>query len=74
MEVTIAQLKTLLDAYPDDTIVVVDSYEDGYDDFTLELKSVYVVDHPSWWEGQYEEATDQENNLKVLALKRVDRK
>ena len=58
---TVSELTQLLAAYPPDMRVVVNGYEEGYDD--LEAHLVYVREirldaGNKWWEGRHREAED----------------
>lgn len=57
----VRELIEVLSQYPDDTRVVVDGYEDGYDDLLPELISVVELafnanDH--WYIGRHAEKTE----------------
>lgn len=53
--ITVKELKEKLSEFPDDMIVVVSGYENGYDDIysDLEKKKVYERKNKSWWDGDY---------------------
>lgn len=56
---TVAELTGLLAAYPPDLRVVVDGYEDGYDDLSPEMLQVVRVGLNTGkrrWEGQHDDA------------------
>lgn len=61
---TIKQLITELQKHPENTLVLVDGYEDGYDN-PKELKKIYVtgpkIMGKCWWNGKY---SDDYNNSK----------
>ena len=74
---TVSELTQLLAAYPPDMRVVVNGYEEGYDD--LEAHLVYVREirldaGNKWWEGRHREAEDTRTTgsaiVKALALQR----
>lgn len=73
---TVGELTQLLQRHPRDMRVVVNGYEDGYDDLTPEQLSVIEITlHTGkhWWEGQHG-APNQPNDaqvVKALALRRV---
>ena len=70
---TVGQLIRLLQSYPQDMRVVVNGYEDGYDDLESQLVSVREVRldaGEAWWEGQHRESEDNrtEGSAIVSAL------
>ena len=73
---TVAELIQLLQPHPQDMRVVVDGYEDGYDDLTPQQLTIVTIDPNAgshWWEGQHGDATGPNNAelVKALALRRV---
>ncbi len=56
---TIKELKEKLAAYPDDTLVVVRGYEEGYNNI-LQLRSVKIKPRRDshWYEGEFDDSTD----------------
>ena len=51
----------ILGTYPADLRVVVDGYEEGYDDLNVRLISVQEISlnaGEAWWEGQHRDAED----------------
>ena len=58
---TVSELTQLLAAYPPDMRVVVNGYEEGYDDLEAHLVSVREIRLDAgtkWWEGRHREAED----------------
>lgn len=74
---TVYELIQLLEKHPPGLRVVVNGYENGYDDLTPERLSVVRIalnmgKHP--WEGQHEDAnglTDSADVVEALVLRRV---
>jgi hypothetical protein len=63
---TARELIEALSAEPPETRVLVDGYEEGYDDCQVTVE--IVLRHPtSWWAGDYE---DYEGGERVLVLAR----
>ena len=55
----IADLIRILQTYPQDLRVVVDGYEDGYDDLVEELirvREIRLNIGENWWEGRHNDA------------------
>ncbi len=76
-EMTVQELIELLVVYPPGMRVVVDSYEDGYDDLEEPLMTVLEICLGAgeyWWEGQHCDADDTRSAgnavVKALALRR----
>ncbi len=77
---TIKALVELLRKYPDDLRVVVNGYEDGYDDLSLERISVIKIQLDTQiydWEGQHndfhgseKEITDDAQIVEALVFRR----
>jgi hypothetical protein len=70
---TVKELREILSQYDDDTVVVVDGYEDGFDDPTPRLG--YAVLRPGdgnvWWSGRHKNAEfAPEGATEVLVLSR----
>lgn len=65
---TIKDLKEKLAAFPDDTLVLVKGYEDGYNDIDqiLEMK-VHLNVHQHWYYGAHDE-TKEANGITAIAL------
>ena len=58
---TVSELTQLLATYPPDMRVVVNGYEEGYDDLEQHLMSVKEIrldTGEKWWEGRHREAED----------------
>ena len=73
---TVAELIQLLQPHPQDMRVVVDGYEDGFDDLTPQQLTIVTIAPNAgshWWEGQHGDATGPNNAelVKALALRRV---
>lgn len=74
---TIGELIQLLAQYPSDLRVVVNGYEDGYDDLSPEqLVPVNIVLNTGkqWWEGKHGDPdglTDSADLVESLVLRRV---
>lgn len=53
----VAELIERLQAYPQDARIVVQGYEDGYDDISI-IKQVTIqpASDPEWYYGRYEKA------------------
>ena len=74
---SVYELIRLLEQHPPDLRVVVNGYEDGYDDLTPEQLSLVKIalntgNHP--WEGQHGEPnglTDADDVVEALVLRRV---
>ena len=63
---TIKELAELLGKYPDDLRVVVNGYEDGYDDLSLERISVVRIQLDTQihdWEGQHSDFHGSETEI-----------
>ena len=76
----VQELMELLSKYPADMRVVVDGYENGYDDVREELVSVREVRlnvGKKWWDGRHEDARDEPSedgsSANVLAIHRSSR-
>jgi hypothetical protein len=79
---TVKELKEILNRYQDDTKVLVDGYEDGYNEIDdVSFETVVPNTNPSWYEGKYSherywkgyhEATQyfRENNFNALIISR----
>ena len=77
---TVKELVGLLGKYPDDLRVVVNGYEEGYDDLSLERISVIKIQLDTRvhdWEGQHsdfygsrEEITDDPKIVEALVFRR----
>ena len=70
---TVSELTQLLAAYPPDMRVVVNGYEEGYDDLKQHLilvKEIHLDVGNKWWEGQHRESEDTrtEGSAAVEAL------
>ena len=58
---TVAELIRILQTHPQDMRVVVDGYEEGYDDLEQDLISVKEVRldvGDRWWEGRHRDSWD----------------
>lgn len=69
---TVGRLRELLAAFEDDTPVLVDGYEDGYDDPGA-LRLVEVVGEPrkpsdQFWTGAYQDADSWRKGERFTAL------
>ena len=63
---TVKELAELLRKYPDDLQVVVNGYEDGYDDLSLERISIIKIQLDTQihdWEGQHSDFYDSEKEI-----------
>ena len=63
---TVKELVKLLGKYPADLRVVVNGYEDGYDDLSLERISVIKIQLDTQihdWEGQHSDFYDSEKEI-----------
>ena len=63
---TVKELAELLRKYPDDLQVVVNGYEDGYDDLSLERISVIKIQLNTQnhdWEGQHSDFYGSEKEI-----------
>ena len=63
---TVKELVELLGKYPDDLRVVVNGYEDGYDDLSPERISVIETQLDTQiydWEGQHSDAHSSEKEI-----------
>ena len=74
---TVSELTQLLATYPPDMRVVVNGYEEGYDDLEQHLISVKEIRLDAgnkWWEGRHREAEDTRTTgsaiVKALVLHR----
>ena len=72
---TVQELIELLAVYPPGMRVVLDGYEDGYDDLEEPLIAVHEKRLDAgqvWWEGQHRDAEETRNEgstvVKALAL------
>ena len=70
---TIEELIRILQTYPQNLRVVVDGYEEGYDDLNAGLISVQEIRldaGEAWWEGQHRDVEDtrSEGSAVVSAL------
>ena len=72
---TVSELAQLLAAYPPDLRVVVNGYEEGYDDIEACLVSVREIRLDAgkkWWEGRHRDSEDTRNEgsavVNALAL------
>ena len=58
---TVSELTQLLATYPPDMRVVVDGYEDGYDDLEqhlISVKEICLDAGNKWWEGRHRDSWD----------------
>ena len=63
---TVKELVELLGKYPEDLRVVVNGYEDGYDDLSLERISIIKIQLNTQthdWEGQHSDFYDSEKEI-----------
>ena len=74
---TVSELMQLLAAHPPNLRVVLDGYEEGYDDLEQHLISVREIRLDAgnkWWEGRHREAEDTRTTgsaiVKALVLHR----
>ena len=74
---TIEELMRILQTYPQNLRVVVDGYEEGYDDLDAGLISVQEIRLDAgevWWEGQHRDVEDTRSEgsaiVNALALRR----
>ena len=74
---TVSELTQLLATYPPDMRVVVNGYEEGYDDLEAHLVSVREICLDAgnkWWEGRHREPEDTRTEgsaiVKALVLHR----
>ena len=70
---TASELIQLLAQYPPDLRVMVDGYEDGYDDLEqhlISVKEIRLDAGKSWWEGRHRDSWDEraEGSAVVNAL------
>ena len=78
---TVKELAELLEKYPDDLRVVVNGYEDGYDDIAPErisVKKIQLDTKTHDWEGQHsgfydseKETTDNAEIVEALVFRRA---
>ena len=78
---TVKELTELLERYPDDLRVVVNGYEDGYDDIAPErisVKKIQLDTKTHDWEGQHsgfydseKETTDNAEIVEALVFRRA---
>ena len=77
---TVKKLVKLLEKYPDDLRVVVNGYEDGYDDISPERISTRKIQLDAGthdWEGQHnvppndDESTDESKIVDALVFRRA---
>lgn len=66
----ISDLIQLLEGYPGDMEVIVDSYEEGFDPVT-DIKEVAVANKADreWYEGVYEENLKSQNRVLLIKSK-----
>lgn len=65
----VAELIEQLKKYPADKRVVVDGYEDGFDDVVKVEELLLKLNHyTEWYYGEHEESKD-ENGVKAIYLK-----
>lgn len=67
---TVSELIEVLGQYPDDTRVVVNGYEDGYDDLSPELISAVELvlnANTNWYVGRHAHKTDLSDEAQVNA-------
>jgi hypothetical protein len=74
---TVEELMRILRTYPADLRVVVDGYEEGYDDLGADLVSLQEIRldaGEAWWEGLHRDAEDARREgsaiVNALALRR----
>jgi len=61
------ELIELLSNYEDDTLILVDGYENGYDDIeNITIGGVYPRLAHEWWEGKYSNADEDWQNYPEL--------
>jgi hypothetical protein len=78
---TVKELAELLERYPDDLRVVVNGYEDGFDDLAPErisVKKIQLDTKTHDWEGQHsgfydseKETTDNAEIVEALVFRRA---
>lgn len=68
----VGELRAALAEYPDDTLVVVQGYEFGYDDPSVGTTRVFdeaaEVNAGAWWRGRYYD--DPDGPLEAVAIRR----
>lgn len=52
-QITVGELIEKLSTHPPDLLVLVDGYEDGYDDPIISEHMVVLLKHHEEWEGPY---------------------
>lgn len=74
---TTGELIQLLAQYPDHLRVMVDGYEEGYDDLEeclISVKEIRLDAGEAWWEGQHRDVADTRKEgsaiVNALALRR----
>jgi hypothetical protein len=70
---TVKELKQLLEKYPEDYMVMVPGYEQGYDSPSLtKCGEIEVVkkQNPKDWEGEYEFSVGEPGSVKAVYLPR----
>ena len=77
---TVGQLVQLLQTYPQDIRVMVDGYEEGYDDLAeqlISMRQVRLDAGEEWWEGRHRDAEDTRTKgsgiVDALVLRRPGR-
>ena len=61
---TVHELTQLLAEYPADMRVMVDGYEDGFDDiepYRVSVREIRLDVGSKWWEGRHRDADDTRN-------------
>ena len=69
---TVNELITILKRQPENTPVLVDGYEDGYENI-ISVNAISVVQNTKalWYNGEYEKAEkDSNNTVKAVILSR----
>ena len=68
---TVGELMRILRTYPADLRVVVDGYEEGYDNLEADLVSLQELRWDAgeaWWEGQHRDAEAQRLDAAIPKL------
>jgi hypothetical protein len=58
MRITVKELIQKLSEYPQDLPIVIEGYENGFDDFEIKQQQIITSLYPNWYDGKYKESNE----------------